>query len=288
LVHFLQAWLLFVSQEDQALAERLAEESLAHFREQDNTLYSAAPLSLLGLIRLAQGELEVARALLEESLAIDKQFGTETEDIHLALGRLFALQGDVEAARDQYQQSLTFLLESNVSKEYVAASLEGLAVLEAKQGAPRHAARLWGSAEALREAIGAPIYPVYQASYEQATAQACAMLGEQAFRMAWAEGRNMTPEQVLAVQEPATIPTAGPSVPQSPVPTPSPTYPAGLTAREVEVLRLLAQGWSDVQIAEHLVISPRTVNRHTTSLYSKLNVSSRAAATRFALEHHLL
>jgi len=313
-----------VSQEDQALAERLAEESLAHFREQDNTLYSAAPLSLLGLIRLAQGELEVARALLEESLAIDKQFGTETEDIHLALGRLFALQGDVEAARDQYQQSLTFLLESNVSKEYVAASLEGLAVLEAKQGAPRHAARLWGttaalreaidvaasleglaaleakqgaprhaarlwgSAEALREAIGAPIYPVYQASYEQATAQACAMLGEQAFRMAWAEGRNMTPEQVLAVQEPATIPTAGPSVPQSPVPTPSPTYPAGLTAREVEVLRLLAQGWSDVQIAEHLVISPRTVNRHTTSLYSKLNVSSRAAATRFALEHHLL
>jgi NarL family two-component system response regulator LiaR len=51
---------------------------------------------------------------------------------------------------------------------------------------------------------------------------------------------------------------------------------------------LLARGWTDAQIAEHLVISVRTVNRHTTSLYSKLAVSSRAGATRAALEHHLL
>jgi DNA-binding NarL/FixJ family response regulator len=56
----------------------------------------------------------------------------------------------------------------------------------------------------------------------------------------------------------------------------------------VEVLRLLSQGWTAAQIAEHLVISPYTVNRHTTSLYSKLGVSSRAAATRFAIEHGLL
>jgi DNA-binding NarL/FixJ family response regulator len=54
------------------------------------------------------------------------------------------------------------------------------------------------------------------------------------------------------------------------------------------VLRLLAQGWTDAQIAEHLVISVRTVNHHTTSLYSKLGVSSRAAATHYAIEHHLL
>ena len=56
----------------------------------------------------------------------------------------------------------------------------------------------------------------------------------------------------------------------------------------MEVLRLLAQGWTDAQIAEHLVLSPRTVNRHTASLYSKLGVSSRAAATRYAIEHHVI
>jgi len=98
----------------------------------------------------------------------------------------------------------------------------------------------------------------------------------------------MTPDQALAAQDSETIPAGRPSVPQPPAPIPSPTYPAGLTAREVEVLRLLAQGWTDAQIAEHLVISPRTVNRHTTSLYSKLNVFSRAAATRYAHEHDLL
>jgi DNA-binding NarL/FixJ family response regulator len=67
----------------------------------------------------------------------------------------------------------------------------------------------------------------------------------------------------------------------------SAVYPDDLTAHEVEVLRLLAQGWSDAQIAQYLVISPRTVNRHTTSIYSKIGVSSRSAATRYAIEQHL-
>jgi DNA-binding CsgD family transcriptional regulator len=66
------------------------------------------------------------------------------------------------------------------------------------------------------------------------------------------------------------------------------TYPAGLTAREVEVLRLVAQGFSEAQVAEQLAISPRTVNWHLTSIYSKLQVSSRAAASRFAIEQHLV
>jgi ATP/maltotriose-dependent transcriptional regulator MalT len=61
----------------------------------------------------------------------------------------------------------------------------------------------------------------------------------------------------------------------------------GLTAREVEVLRLLAAGLTDAQIAGQLVISPRTVNVHLTSIYRKIVVSSRAAATRYAIEHHL-
>ena len=52
-------------------------------------------------------------------------------------------------------------------------------------------------------------------------------------------------------------------------------------------IHILGRG-TDAQIAERLVISPRTVNKHTTSLYSKLGVSSRSAATRYAFEHHLL
>jgi LuxR family maltose regulon positive regulatory protein len=61
-----------------------------------------------------------------------------------------------------------------------------------------------------------------------------------------------------------------------------------LTEREVEVLRLVARGLTDAQVAETLVISPRTVNAHLRSIYSKLNITSRNAATHFAIEHHLI
>ena len=61
-----------------------------------------------------------------------------------------------------------------------------------------------------------------------------------------------------------------------------------LTGREREVLRLVAQGLTDSQVAEHLVISPRTVNTHLTSIYGKVGVSSRSGATRYAIEHQLI
>jgi DNA-binding NarL/FixJ family response regulator len=65
-------------------------------------------------------------------------------------------------------------------------------------------------------------------------------------------------------------------------------YPAGLTAREVEVLRLVAQGMTNAQVAQELYLSPRTVHRHLNSVYNKLGTNSRAAAARFAVEHGLL
>jgi DNA-binding CsgD family transcriptional regulator len=65
-------------------------------------------------------------------------------------------------------------------------------------------------------------------------------------------------------------------------------YPGGLTAREVEVLRLVAKGLTNIQVAERLIISPRTVHAHLSSIYSKLGISSRSAATRYVLEHSLV
>jgi HD-GYP domain-containing protein (c-di-GMP phosphodiesterase class II) len=65
-------------------------------------------------------------------------------------------------------------------------------------------------------------------------------------------------------------------------------WPAGLSHREVEVLRLLAGGRSNREIAGLLVISPKTVGRHVENLYAKIGVSSRAAAAVFAMEHRLL
>jgi HD-GYP domain-containing protein (c-di-GMP phosphodiesterase class II) len=66
------------------------------------------------------------------------------------------------------------------------------------------------------------------------------------------------------------------------------SWPAELTEREVEVLRLLAAGLSNREIARRLVISPRTAEHHVQHVYAKIGVSSRAAAALFALEHGLL
>jgi DNA-binding NarL/FixJ family response regulator len=61
-----------------------------------------------------------------------------------------------------------------------------------------------------------------------------------------------------------------------------------LTDREVEVLRLIARGRSNKEVASSLFISPKTVGRHVENLYAKIGVSSRAAAAVFAMEHGLL
>jgi DNA-binding CsgD family transcriptional regulator len=68
---------------------------------------------------------------------------------------------------------------------------------------------------------------------------------------------------------------------------PRPRHPASLSAREVEVLRLVAEGLTDAEVAERIFLSRRTASTHLTSIYTKLGVSSRTAATRFAVEHGL-
>ena len=67
----------------------------------------------------------------------------------------------------------------------------------------------------------------------------------------------------------------------------TPTYPAGLTAREVEVLRFVAAGRTNPQIATLLFLSEKTVARHLSNIFTKLDVTSRTAAAAFAFEHHL-
>ena len=195
-----------------------------------------------------------------------------------------AVQSNYTAARTLYEESLALCRE--VGDKNIASALEGLAGVVAAQGDPTWAARLWGAAESLRLAMGIPIPPVYQANYERSVAAARAQLGKEAFTIAWAEGRGMTPEHVLAEREPMSEPTPALTAPSSA--SAAPPSHAGLTAREIDVLRLLAQGLTSVQMAERLVIGLVTVNSHVRSIYSKLGVTSRAAATRYALEHHLL
>jgi DNA-binding NarL/FixJ family response regulator len=67
----------------------------------------------------------------------------------------------------------------------------------------------------------------------------------------------------------------------------APSRPSGLTEREAEVLGLLVQGLTNREMAERLVLSPKTVGRHVESIYAKIDVSTRVGATLFAVEHGL-
>ena len=278
------------AQEDYAVAHPLLAEGTILLRAQRDKRDLALFLYYLGRVTRHEGDYQQAAALLEESLALYEELGNKPgiARLRLILGKMACDKGDYGLARAHLNESLALMQESK-NRRGIATALEGFAMLAMAQQQAWLAARLLGAAQVLREAIRAHVPPDERADYEQMWAAARIRLGDEAFSAALAEGRTMTPEQALAAQEPMTIPTMAPAGPSSVPQTPkAPIYPAGLTAREVEVLRLVAQGLTDAQVAEHLVISRRTVNFHLTSIYSKLGVSSRAAATRYAIEQHLL
>ncbi|HYL44303.1 MAG TPA: LuxR C-terminal-related transcriptional regulator, partial [Ktedonobacteraceae bacterium] len=202
------------------------------------------------------------------------------------LGRVAAAQGNYVQARTLCLESLAIIFKVSM-KLYLPLLLEGLASVVGAQGEGTWAAQVWGAAEALRESFTKPLPPIERADYDRSVAAARTQLGEKAFAAAWAQGRMMTPEQVAA-QGKATISTPTPLT--SPLKTTPSSHanPAGLTKREMDVLQLVAQGLTDAQVAEELVITRRTVNWYLTSIYSKIQVSSRSAATRYAVDHHLV
>ncbi|TMD53715.1 MAG: tetratricopeptide repeat protein, partial [Chloroflexi bacterium] len=275
------AQVLFVSQADQARVSPLLEECLALSQEVGFKEGIAAYHCISGQLALARRDLVAARSLAEKSVALYRELGHRhgTANSLALLGGVLAAKGDYAAAQTHFEQSLEISCELN-EKWVAAVYLVVLGEVIAAQQKLAWAAQLWGAAETLRDAFSIPIPLVQRADYERSVSDARVHLGERAFAAAWAQGRSMTPEQALAARgqkpTPSSAATAAP-----------PTYPAGLTAREVEVLRLLAGGLTDLQIAEKLVLSPRTVHAHTSSIYSKLGVNSRSAATRYAIEHQL-
>jgi len=277
------AWVLFLSEGDPAKVHMLLEEGLTLCREVGHKDGLVFGLRVLGEVSLQQGDAATARSQIEESMEIAREIGYRlgTYESLFVSGRVEALEGDYAAAHARYEESLA--IGSEVGENLnITFNLEGLADVATVQGEPTWAARLLGSAEALREAMGTPVPPVYRPDYERSVAAARAQLGEKSCAAAWAEGRTMTPEQALASEDQLILPT-----PTSPA-RPAAAYPDGLTPREVDVLVLLAQGLTSAHIAEQLIIGVVTVNFHVRSIYSKLGVTSRSAATRYALEHHLV
>jgi predicted ATPase/DNA-binding CsgD family transcriptional regulator len=291
--------LLFESQRDLAEAHSFINESLTLLGELPRIWFNqwllAIALSTSAELALSQNNVDTAHQQAEEALALYGELTKERQDLEGSmawslslLAQIEARLGNYTAARNHYHEILTIAREID-DQWNLPIYMRCLGEVVAAQGEGIWAARLLGAAETLRNTAGAPIPPVYRVGYECAVATIGARLGEQAFAIARDEGRTMTLEQVLGAPGRATAVTTVSAVqPATPPAKQSHTYPSGLTAREVEVLRLVAQGISDAQVAEQLVISSCTVNTHLTSIYNKLGVQSRTAATRYAVDHHLI
>ena len=130
-----------------------------------------------------------------------------------------------------------------------------------------------------------PVDPAFRDAHARDVAAVHAALGEDAFAAGWATGAALP--LPAAVAEARTIVALAPSpLPESPAA--SQAERLGLTPRESEVLRLLAEGLSDREIAAALFLSPRTVGWHVTHLLAKLDVESRAAAAAAAIRRGLV
>ena len=292
-LHFL-GWASFC-QGAYASASRLSEESVALFRTLGNQGNTAQALTILGCELAALGKEGTAAPLLQEALGLAIK-GESWEDTALALcslGHLALRQGNRAQARARYGESLAVLKDAwktgrlTMRKRWIpASSLEGLGEMAQSQGQAELTVQLFAAAETLRVS-GMHRNPIgmQQPYYERTLKEARAILGEEAFAALWAEGQAMTPEEVLAAQEHIFGSEQGDA--STPGYLTTPPSPGVLTARQVEVLRLLAAGLTNQQIADRLVISRRTVNIHVDSIYKKLRITSRASATRYAIEHGL-
>ncbi len=194
---------LFFALGDQATIRiRLEESDRLHRELGDKNGMALYFFWISGWVAFSQGDADSANALVEQSLVLWQEMGLPWFVFWAlaTLGRIKAFQGDFAAALAFYEESMTIARELN---EYwlIAYGLEGWAIAEVAQRKEVWAAHLWGAAESLRERCGVPLTPFDRADYELAVAVVRTHLGEQAFASAWAEGRTMTLEQVLAAPE---------------------------------------------------------------------------------------
>ena len=295
-------------------AEALLREALAVYEGLGDQEGVARTLDRLAIHFVVAGDDDQARPLFERGLGLSRQLGdshgtalglyglsvarqpddhiaaraqaAESLDILRAVGdrRTFAKVlwnmadinadlGDTDTAAEQFEESLTLFIEFG-DPWFSVIVLESSAFLAAATGDAERTVRLLGAADKILETIGVSLLGRFRDRHDLVLAEMRSRLGEGGFEAAWAEGRRVplsaTVGLLAAAQKGAAV-----------------HAPEGLSARELEVLTLVAEGYTDAEVAERLVVSLRTIHTQLRSVYRKLGVHTRSAATRYALEHGL-
>jgi non-specific serine/threonine protein kinase len=260
---------------------RLCSEGLHIFQEIDNQHGIVACLAAIALSELLQHKYQQSLTLLQKVIEIRsslQDYGMLVYDLSTQ-ARVAALAGEDTLANEACREALSLVTKLKQPLGAVLV-LEAAATIARVRDERECATRLFSITHTLRAMIGILLPPGLHEMRERELLPLRLHLGEAAFAECWSAGASLTTDQAceearLLVEEQST---------QAPSPS---SYPAGLSQREMDVLRLVAAGYSDAQVAKEFTLSSRTVSAHLRTIYRKLGVNSRQAATRFAIEHQL-
>lgn len=250
------------------------EKALALSRELGHNGRAAHSLHNLGMAQRCRGDIAAAAVYFRHALQRFQE-GDDLAGVAAVLqnlGRVELLRGNIDAARAHFAHVLS-LHRKALDRRSLVLCLDGAALVASSAGNHEACARLLGAATAIRGSTVPVQPPGDREDTEAAAARARVHLGQAEFEAAWITGSTLSRDQAIdAATAILVAPLAADTV---------------LTRREREVLRLLARGDSNQQIADTLFISVRTVKAHVTSILAKLDLSSRSAAAAYAHRHDL-
>jgi predicted ATPase/DNA-binding CsgD family transcriptional regulator len=275
-------------------AQELGEQALEVMRAIEQQWGAARALLGLGDLARLRADYETARQRYEEALVYLRELNArpDTARCLAGLGRIAIEQGDLATARLNLAESLR-LSHASGSRIGMARGLEALARLAVLEDDPETALRLAGAVTTLRQEAGLPPMP---GARTQRFLDAAAGLGQHAAGRLWAEGAAMSSADAVrmalgpshADESPSTAVTDGHGPPPAArVPPVSQSMPDALTAREREVVALIAAGRSNRDIGADLFISPATAARHVANILAKLGYTSRSQVAVWAASAEL-
>ena len=267
------------------------ERSLTLFRQLGDQVGTYISLYNLAESATDRGDYESAQALHEESLTLKRAQNDEWSIANslMSLAALARLQGDHQQAVNLSQEGLTLFQKIGDTTNISFCMLE-FSAIAAIQGQSQLAVQLYAAADTLLKALGYPRDYPYRAESEQPLATVLARMGEARFNAAWEDGRALALDQAIELarglgsllEQKTDARTSSRLEPKDE------TLLIPLNDRELEVLRLIAEGLSNQEIAERLVIALSTVKWHINNLFGKLSVHSRTQAVAQAKELGLL
>jgi predicted ATPase/DNA-binding CsgD family transcriptional regulator len=267
---------------DFAATQELLFEAEAHLRQVSNPIWLAFTLTDIADMHLVRGSVESAKPLLDEALSLMErvEYGPGVVYVRGVQGIAALAQGRLTDAAVYFIDGFAVTRASGDERhgQGFAAGLSGVALAA---GLLEEAAAMLGSIEAAMIATGV-VRLIQNYHIEPIRAELRARLGEDAYREAMRRGSSIPLDQAVADLAGLIQGALGERS------TPTTAYPYALTARELDVLRLLAQGKSDREIAEALFIGARTVETHVSNLIAKLGVHNRTEAAALATREGLV